>query len=62
MKGIDEILKLSTAERILLVEKIWDSVSHENINLTEPQKEELDRRLARFRDGKTKFYTWDESK
>ena len=62
MDAIEEILKLSTAERILLVEKIWDSVSHENIDITKQQTEELERRLERFKSGNTKFYSWDEIK
>ena len=42
-----EITKLSIAERILLVEEIWDSIARENeaFELSKAQKEELDRRL-----------------
>ena len=43
--GID---RLSLAERMLLVEEIWDSIAAEAEALEVPQshKEELDRRLA----------------
>ena len=43
--GID---RLSLAERILLVEEIWDSIAAESKALDIPQshKDELDRRLA----------------
>jgi putative addiction module component (TIGR02574 family) len=43
-----EILKLSVAERIQLVEDIWDSIAAESdaLTLTEEQRQELDRRLA----------------
>lgn len=45
-----EIQSLTASERILLAEALWDSVVAEGteIELTEPQKEELDRRLAAF--------------
>ena len=43
-----EILKLSVAERIQLVEDIWDSIAAEpdEVQLSDELREELDRRLA----------------
>ena len=45
-----EIQSLTVSERIILAETLWDSVIAEDIEieLTEPQKEELDRRLSSF--------------
>ncbi len=45
---LSDILKLSVAERIQLVEDIWDSIAEEAdaLPLTDAQREELDRRLA----------------
>lgn len=45
-----DILSLSIAERILLVEDIWDSVAEvpESVGLTETDKIELDERLALY--------------
>lgn len=45
---VREILALPVAERVRLVEAIWDSIAEapESIQLTQWQKEELDRRLA----------------
>jgi putative addiction module component (TIGR02574 family) len=42
-------LKLSKAERILLVERLWDSLVDEDVAppLTKAQRAELDKRLAR---------------
>jgi putative addiction module component (TIGR02574 family) len=62
MKELEEILKLSAAERILAIEKIWDSIEPNEINVTTAQKEELDKRLERHKAGKTKFHTWEEIK
>ena len=47
----EEAKKLSIAERIDLVEEIWDSIAQENgcFELTDAQKRELDRRLESFR-------------
>lgn len=45
------VLNLSVAERIQLVEDIWDSIAEvpEQIALTEDQKAELDHRLEAYR-------------
>jgi len=47
---LSEILQLSVAERIQLVEDIWDSIATvpEAVSLTEEQKAELDRRLEAY--------------
>jgi len=46
----ENILNLSVAERILLVEDIWDSVAEvpEAVELSESDKAELDERLALY--------------
>ena len=56
--------QLSVAERILLVEKIWDSVVDENpqLELSPSEAEELDRRVADFRKNPQAGSTWDEIK
>lgn len=47
---VAEILTLPASERIRLVEAIWDSIAAapEAIELTQWQKEELDRRPSEF--------------
>jgi putative addiction module component (TIGR02574 family) len=47
---IPEISRLSTAEKILLVEDLWDSIAADEASLPVPQShlDELDRRWARF--------------
>ena len=62
MTPLQEILKLSVPERILMAEKIWESINTEEIQLTETQKTELDRRLERHKRGETKFSSWEEVK
>ena len=47
---VADILELPVAERVRLVEAIWDSIASapEALPLTDWQREELDRRLAEF--------------
>jgi len=47
---IPEIENLTTSEKILLVEDLWDKIAVDESRIPIPQshKEELDRRLARY--------------
>ena len=47
---IPEITKLSTPEKILLVEDLWDTIASDQSAVPVPQShiEELDRRLKRY--------------
>ena len=56
--------KLSIADRILLVEEIWDTIANENqaFELTESQRQELDRRIASMTASPRQGRTWDEIK
>ncbi len=55
---------LSIAERIELVEDIWDSIpdEQENLQLTEPQKQDLVRRLAAYEANPKAGSSWEEVK
>ena len=57
--GLDQ---LSTSERLQLVQDLWDSIAAdpESVLVTEAQKEELDRRLAAYRQEKDPGATWSE--
>ena len=46
---LSELRKLSVAERIQLAQDLWDSIAEDGMDalqLTEEQRDELDRRLA----------------
>lgn len=59
----EEIKKLSVAEKILLVEEIWDDIAtNREEDLTDAQKAELDRRLQMVSEGKVKYFSEDESR
>ena len=57
-----EIKKLSVAERILIVEEIWDSIAaeQESVQVTEAQKAELDRRIASYDASPNEGKPWQE--
>jgi putative addiction module component (TIGR02574 family) len=59
--GIDQ---LSLAERILLVEEIWNSIAAEAEALDVPQshKDELDRRLAAYHTDPHAGSSWQDVK
>jgi putative addiction module component (TIGR02574 family) len=44
-KSAVNIDKLSAAERLDLLEQLWDSLSDEDVPITNAQRQELDRRL-----------------
>jgi len=58
------IKKLSIAERILMVEEIWDSIADDqaSVEVTSAQKDELDRRLDAYNDSPDEGRSWEEVK
>lgn len=50
VKDLPEISKLSTSEKILLVEDLWDSISsnESDVPVPESHRAELDKRLKRY--------------
>lgn len=63
-KVIEEIKKLSIAERIDLVEAIWDSIAEEEPSLTptEKQRQFLLERSAAYDQNPESTVTWEEIK
>ncbi len=60
----EEIKKLSISERILLVEDIWDSIARDNesFELSQSQKDELDKRSRSFDENPSQGRSWEEIK
>lgn len=54
--------RLSVAERLVLVERIWESIERDRHSspLTDEQREELDRRLAAYESSGDPGITWEE--
>lgn len=61
---LNDILKLSESERILMVEAIWDSLStkDQDFELTDELKQLLDERLEEHEKNPKAGYTWEEVK
>jgi putative addiction module component (TIGR02574 family) len=61
---LSEILQLSVAERIQLVEDIWDSIATvpEAISLTEEQAAELENRLEAYQANPGEGISWNDLK
>ena len=59
--GLDQ---LSVAQRILLVQELWDSIALENGEIEMPQwhKDELDRRIDALESGTFSGSPWEDVK
>jgi putative addiction module component (TIGR02574 family) len=60
----EQIMPLTVAERLQLIEEIWNSISHDEseIALTSAQQEEIERRLESYTDIKNQGKSWQEIK
>ena len=63
-KIMQDILKLSVPERIVMVEAIWDSIteSGEQVELSTKTKQLLDERLEAHKNNPTEGSSWDDVK
>ena len=59
---IKNLSKYSNAEKIVLAEQLWDSISKEDLEISDEVKRELDIRIRNLEEGKTELYTWEEVK
>lgn len=59
---VKDLEKYSNAEKIILAEQLWDSISKKDLELSDEIKQELDIRLDRLERGETQLYTWEEVK
>ncbi|HEX2963077.1 MAG TPA: addiction module protein [Ignavibacteriales bacterium] len=60
--SLENIKNLSIAERILLVEEIWDSIlsSTEEVPLSSEQKKELNSRFEAYKKSPNEIKPWNE--
>ena len=61
---VSEILQLSVAERLQIVEDIWDSIveSPDELALSAREKLELDKRLENYRENPDEGIEWETLK
>ena len=55
-----DISKLSPKDRLALLEEIWDSLTPDDVPLTEPQRRELDQRLDDLEQDGQPGIPWEE--
>ena len=61
---IDHILELPTADRVAIVQEIWESMLEhpDDVAITAAQREDLDRRLMDFQENPDDGESWDDVK
>lgn len=61
---LSKILELSVAQRLLIVEQIWDSIAEnpDSVPLTDSQKQELDKRLNSYQRNPEAGSPWKDVK
>jgi len=61
---IADILQLSVAERLQIVQDIWDSIAEnpDELPLTESEKLKLDKRLKSYKQNSTEVIEWETLK
>ncbi|MCY7410723.1 MAG: addiction module protein [Chitinophagales bacterium] len=60
MQLIEEILKLNTADKILLIEKVWDRISPEKKPVPETHLIETRRGIEAIKNGEVSLSSWEE--
>lgn len=51
----DNLSKFGTAEKIILAEQLWDSISKNELKISNDLNKELGNRLVNLKNGKTNF-------
>lgn len=61
---VSEILQLSVAERVQIVEDIWDSIAKnpEELTLSETEKQILDKRIESYQENPNEGIEWETLK
>lgn len=60
--SIKDILQLPPKERLEIAEQIWDSLSPEELKVTDVQKSELDSRMTADKAGNMIWFSKEEVK
>ena len=61
---LSELKKFSVAEKILIVEELWESIAadQEKVKLTDEQRDELDKRVADYHLSPDEGHSWRDVK
>jgi len=56
----NQIESLSPAEKVELLDAVWESLEADALSLTEAQREELDYRIARHEENPSNVVPWEQ--
>lgn len=56
----DQIDGLSAAQKIELLDAVWQSLQADALSLTEAQRQELDSRIARYENNPSDTIPWEK--
>ncbi len=59
---INNLSIYTNAEKIILAEQLWDSVSKNEVEISDEIKKKLDYRIKNLEEGKSELFSWDEVK
>ena len=59
---VKEALQLSSSERILLVEELWEGIEEQSVGFSEQHREIIRNRIKAEKANPNEVYTWDEVK
>ena len=57
---IPELARLSSRQRLDLIEALWESLDDKDLPVTETQRAELDQRSAGFEQDREQGISWDQ--
>jgi len=60
--NIEDIKRLSQEEQLALISEIWDNLEKDLIKIPTAQIEEVRSRIQKIKEGRSKFYSWDDIK
>ena len=59
---MNDLQNFSTAEKIILTEQLWDSISKDEIEINQNVERELDSRINKVENNTTVLHSWNEIK
>jgi len=62
MPSANDLKNLSVDDRLLLIEKIWQTIENESLRLSDDHKKILDERMEDYRKNPNQGVSWDQVK
>lgn len=59
-QALSELTALSVADRLRVVESLWNSIESETVSVSPEQREEIARRIKSHEENPTELLTWEQ--